>query len=282
MKSSHFRHQQKQKLNADPRNEIKSVLTTHTTTKSIPSLHWNQAKFHSPHWNQVGFCHPHKSQENFDAHTRTKWFPARINKQLNFDHPRKTKSIDHHTKSKPFLVRTPRPSNYRSIPQNQVISARTGKWSQFWRRHENNQFRALRENQVKFDTVHKKEGNVDPIAKNKSIRSPLKYRLDFDASTQKLTTTPTLKQGNFDQHIKSKSVQINTLKSSQFRPPTQEPHQFHPYTEMKSRVITYNEIMSISTTLTNTNSKSMLTPEEVISGSHIKSTWPPAQKLNLH
>ena len=61
--------------------------------------------------------------------------------------------------------------------------------------------------------------------KSSQFRSPLQYQIDFDAPTQNRS---------------------RTLKSSHFRPPTQQPNNFNPYTEIKSSSISHTEIKSIS------------------------------------
>ena len=63
--------------------------------------------FDPPHWNQVNIDHPDKNQVNFDAHTKTKRFAARIQKPSPSRPPtQETKSIDLHTKNKLISART--------------------------------------------------------------------------------------------------------------------------------------------------------------------------------
>ena len=74
--------------------------------------------------------------------------------------------------------------------------------------------------------------NFDPDTKNKSFSNPT--------------------------HTKTMSIPISTLKSSQFRPPTQ-PNQYNHYPKIKSSSTPHAEIMSSSTTHVKTKSISMLT-----------------------
>ena len=55
-------------------------------TNQFRSLNWNQAKFDPPHRNQVNIDHP-DNQVNFDPHTKTERFTARIQKPRPFRLP---------------------------------------------------------------------------------------------------------------------------------------------------------------------------------------------------
>ena len=45
------------RVNSDPRTEIKSISTTHTTTHLIWCIHWSQVKIYRSRWNSVNYQH---------------------------------------------------------------------------------------------------------------------------------------------------------------------------------------------------------------------------------
>ena len=94
-KPSQFRPPTQQPNQFYPYTEIKSKSIPHLEIKSISTTHTNPSRFRCSQPKPSGFR------------------PA-YNKHVNFDNPRKTKSIDPHTKNESFSARTQRPCQFRS------------------------------------------------------------------------------------------------------------------------------------------------------------------------
>ena len=180
LKTSHFRPPRKNQVNSDPYTEIKSISTTHTTTKSISSLHWNQVKFiphneiksistihiktksismliikpsdlRPAHKNHVNVDHPHKSQVNFDPNTDVK--------SISMPPDTKTKLISIQTQSQAIFDPHTKPSQYLSLHWNQGNSD------------------PLHWNQVYFDHPHNSQVNFDVNTKTMSFSARVILRV---------------------------------------------------------------------------------------------------------
>ena len=209
--------------------ETKAITTTHTETISISSLHWNIFKFHPPRWNQFNFDYPHQNQVNFDAHIKMKWFTV---------HLQKTNKLRLPILKPSQLIPTLKESHFR--PAHEAC--------QLWPPHENkstsiptpkpSQFRSLHQNQVNFDPPRESQVNFAPNTDVKSLSIPTLTQVNFDAPGHKtkLISIQTLNQVIFDPHtttefipilkLKSSWIRSSTLKSSPCRPPTQQPSRF--------------------------------------------------------
>ena len=83
----------------------------------------------SPTLKPSQFRPPTQKQVNFDAHSNTKRFAARIQNHVNFDHLHKIKSIDHHPKNNSISAHTqsisPHNNQVNSDPYTEIKSIST-------------------------------------------------------------------------------------------------------------------------------------------------------------
>ena len=165
--------------------------------------------------------------------------------QVNIDHPHENEvKVDADTKIKWFPARIQKSSQLRPPTQRPSPSTSTLETGQ-------------------FRSPHKIRVNFVLIAEIKSISISTSISSQFQCPA-----------------TKNEVLSIQTLNTKHFRPPHKKKHinsdpyteiiQFHLQAEIKSSSISYAEPKSISTTQTKSNSISILTPTQVISGPHTK------------
>ena len=140
--------------------------------------------------------------------------------QVNFNNYTKTKSISPHTQ---------KPSTFWSLHWNKAMFDPPHTLSHVWSQHQT---------QVIFDPRTKQSQFRSPL-KNKSISIPIRNQFIFNLEDSK--------QAIFDHLTETKSIPIPTLtsshvrsssmKSSQFRPPTQTRFNTHTKTKLVSASI---------------------------------------------
>ena len=136
-------------------------------------------------------------------------------------------------------------------------------------------FRLAFKNQVNFDHRHNRQIKFFRRLKSSHIRTfdpPDWNQLNLDH--------PHKKQFVFHVHPKNKRFSASIQVTTHFLQPSQQPNQFHPYTEINSSSILHTDTKSIAT-ITKTKIVSMLTLKQVIFYTHTKtrSNSTPAKKL---
>ena len=144
--------------NSDPYAEVESIFIltiessqfwcrdAKTNLISIPTL--NLSPFRTLHWNHVKLDPPHKQIQFRSKHWHQVIFGPHKNKKIPSPH-KKTVNFDLKTKTKSFSTPTPKPSQFRSPPWNQV------------------KFDPHQWNQVNFDHPHKNEVKSDDHTKTR-------------------------------------------------------------------------------------------------------------------
>ena len=209
-----------------PDNEIKSISTTHTETKSSSILTLKPSYFRSAYKNQVNIVT--LKQVTCDLYTKT---------DSMLIHRAEMKSFSTtHTSTVSFSFYPGIKSS--SIPRTEIMliwTVHTRTKSIFKQTLKSSEFRPACKYQVHFFDPHNNRINFIPTLRSNQIRSPSQIK---SISVLGLTTSnfrPAHKNKvNFEPRTKNKSISVLTLKPSQFIPPTHNQVKFHANFEIKS------------------------------------------------